>query len=97
MQIVKGDRNSRLRMDEEKKWISKHKSQKRPSVPCVSSMERSCGEYHGRQTPWVSRWGSMQHPVRRRDCGKGKGQELGAKDLPEGRTLTMMMMIESMY
>src|SRR2546425_585296 len=59
MQIVKGDRNSQLRKDEE---IQLRKMNPQGSMarklktslsPVRPSMGRSCGEYHGR-TPWVS-------------------------------------------
>src|SRR2546425_10035743 len=56
-------------------------------------MGSSCGEYHGRLTPWVSRRGPMQHPVKIRDWGKRIAKEPGATDLPEGRTRMMMMMM----
>src|SRR3989442_875347 len=64
---------------------------------CVPlSMERSCEEYRGWLTPLMSRWGLMQHPVKKRNWGKGRGQGPGAKDLPEGKTLRMMMMMMMM-
>src|SRR6059036_3662967 len=34
---------------------------------------------------------SMQDPVQRRDWGKGRGEGSGAKDMPDGRILLMMI------
>ena len=46
-------------------------------------MGKGCVEAHGPFAPWVSRRDHLQQPVKRRDWGKGRGQELGVKDLLE--------------
>src|SRR3989442_7948842 len=63
--------------------------------PCASSMERWCGEYR----TWpvdIHQW--CRNRTRtglslKRDCGRGRGQGPGAKDLLVVRILTMMMTV----
>src|SRR2546425_6200750 len=99
MQIVKGDRNSQLRKDEET-HLRKNKSARKYGTKAKNDPQSRAplrwggvvgntmaGRHHGVPA------GFHATSSQRKTLGKGIGQGPGAKDLLEGRTLMMMMML----
>src|SRR4051812_8738945 len=91
MQVANGDRNSQLGKDEET-HLRKRNLQLRKNGTKAKNDSQARASLRWEALS-VSRRGLMQHPARRRDWGKGRGQEPGAKDLLESRTLILMMMM----